>query len=79
VPHRRHIEGILKRGIERAAPANAPTLPELSTSMSMCAAPATTTRRMPMTLDETLQKLIDLKLDALAKGLREMMEMPPDR
>lgn len=26
-PHRRHIEGILKRGIERAAPANAPTAP----------------------------------------------------
>ncbi len=26
-PHRRHIEGILKRGIERAAPANAPTVP----------------------------------------------------
>jgi transposase len=24
-PHRRHIEGIIKRGIERAAPANAPT------------------------------------------------------
>lgn len=32
-----------------------------------------------MTLDETIQKLIDLKLHALAKGLREMMEMPPDR
>ena len=26
-PHRRHIEGILKRGIERAAPANAPPVP----------------------------------------------------
>jgi len=26
-PHRRHIEGILKRGIERAAPANLPTVP----------------------------------------------------
>jgi transposase len=26
-PHRRHIEAILKRGIERAAPANAPTQP----------------------------------------------------
>jgi hypothetical protein len=26
-PHRRHIEGILKRGIERAAPTNAPTAP----------------------------------------------------
>ena len=32
-----------------------------------------------MTLDETIQKLIDLKLHALAKSLREMMEMPPDR
>jgi len=26
-PHRRHIEGILKRGIQRATPANAPTAP----------------------------------------------------
>jgi len=26
-PHRRHIEGILKRGIEHAAPANATTAP----------------------------------------------------
>jgi hypothetical protein len=32
-----------------------------------------------MTLDETIQKLIGLKLHALAKSLREMMEMPPDR
>jgi DNA replication protein DnaC len=32
-----------------------------------------------MTLDETIQKLIDLKLHALAKSLREMMEMPPDK
>lgn len=32
-----------------------------------------------MTLDETIQKLIDLKLHALGKSLREMMEMPPDR
>lgn len=32
-----------------------------------------------MTLDETIQKLIDLKLHALARSLREMMEMPPDR
>jgi transposase len=29
-PHRRHIEGILKRGIERAAPANAPTAPRVA-------------------------------------------------
>ncbi len=32
-----------------------------------------------MTLNETIQKLIDLKLHALAKSLREMMDMPPDR
>lgn len=32
-----------------------------------------------MTLDETIQKLIDLKLHALAKGVREMMDKPPDR
>jgi len=32
-----------------------------------------------MTLDETIQKLINLKLNTFAKGLREMMEMPPDR
>jgi DNA replication protein DnaC len=31
-----------------------------------------------MTIDETIQKLIDLKLHTLAKGLREMLEMPPD-
>jgi DNA replication protein DnaC len=32
-----------------------------------------------MTIDETIQKLIDLKLHALAKSLRQMLEMPPDR
>jgi DNA replication protein DnaC len=32
-----------------------------------------------MTLDETIQKLLALKLHAIAKSLREMMEMPPDR
>ena len=31
-----------------------------------------------MTLDETIQKLIELKMHALAKALREMMDMPPD-
>lgn len=31
-----------------------------------------------MTLDETIQKLIELKMHALANALREMMEMPPD-
>jgi DNA replication protein DnaC len=32
-----------------------------------------------MTIDETIQKLIDLKLHVLAKSLSQMMEMPPDR
>jgi len=32
-----------------------------------------------VTIDETIQKLIDLKLHALAKSLREMLAMPPDR
>jgi len=32
-----------------------------------------------MTIDETIQKLIDLKLQTLAKTLREMLEMPPDK
>src|SRR5690606_14221626 len=32
-----------------------------------------------MTLDETIQKLINLKLNTFAKGLREMMGIPPDR
>jgi DNA replication protein DnaC len=32
-----------------------------------------------MTIDETINKLIDLKLHSLAKGLREMLEMPPDK
>lgn len=32
-----------------------------------------------MTIDETIQKLIDLKLHALAKSLREMLDMPPDK
>jgi DNA replication protein DnaC len=31
-----------------------------------------------MTLDETVQKLLDLKLHTFAKQLREMLEMPPD-
>lgn len=30
-----------------------------------------------MTLDETIQKLMDLKLHTLAKSLREMLELPP--
>ena len=32
-----------------------------------------------MTIDETINKLIDLKLHTLAKTLREMLEMPPDK
>lgn len=32
-----------------------------------------------MTIDETIQKLNELKLHALAKSLREMLEMPPDK
>lgn len=32
-----------------------------------------------MTIDETINKLIDLKLHTLAKSLREMLEMPPDK
>jgi DNA replication protein DnaC len=32
-----------------------------------------------VTIDETIQKLIDLKLHTLAKGFREMLEMPPDK
>jgi DNA replication protein DnaC len=31
-----------------------------------------------MTIDETINKLGDLKLHTLVKGLREMLEMPPD-
>ena len=32
-----------------------------------------------MTIDETIQKLIDLKLHALAKSVREMLDMPPNK
>jgi DNA replication protein DnaC len=32
-----------------------------------------------VTIDETIQKLIELKLHALAKSLREMLQMPPDK
>lgn len=32
-----------------------------------------------MTIDETINKLIDLKLHTLAKSLREMLNMPPDK
>ena len=32
-----------------------------------------------MTLDETINKLTTMKLHTLAKGLREIMELPPDR
>jgi DNA replication protein DnaC len=30
-------------------------------------------------IDETIQKLIDMKLHTLAKALREVLELPPDR
>jgi DNA replication protein DnaC len=32
-----------------------------------------------VTIDETINKLIDLKLHTLAKSLREMLDMPPDK
>ena len=32
-----------------------------------------------MLINETIQKLIDLKLHSLAKAVREMLEMPPDQ
>lgn len=32
-----------------------------------------------MTLDETINKLTTMKLHTLARGLREIMELPPDR
>jgi len=32
-----------------------------------------------MTIDETIQKLIEMKLHTLAKSLREMLDMPPDK
>ena len=32
-----------------------------------------------MTIDETINKLIELKLNTLAKSVREMLEMPPDK
>lgn len=31
-----------------------------------------------MTIDETINKLIEMKLNTLAKSVREMLEMPPD-
>jgi hypothetical protein len=39
----------------------------------------TSTWRKTVTIDETINKLIDLKLHTLAKSLREMLEMPPDK
>ena len=32
-----------------------------------------------MNIDETIQKLIDMKLHTLAKALRETLDLPPDR
>src|SRR4029077_5680428 len=34
-------------------------------------------RGKTMTIDETIQKIIDLKLHALAKAVRKMLELPP--
>jgi DNA replication protein DnaC len=45
----------------------------------MCAVAVTSTRRKTVNIDETIQKLIQMKLHTLAKALREMLDLPPDK